>query len=796
MKPSGQDSVVTISSDHFVVSFDASTGRFSIARARGTPFLTGGAACANTRSGKQSTASPGRERSAAVAAFSDRLGSARRMTVDCRDPEKRLDLRVDVVLYDRRPIVTFEAHCTNVSGADVAVDSLEPLRAVPDEGGALRVPNVAVCITNGEMFYDAGRVHSFAADPPASLRPPVKGVRLVNESIASGRATIASWWNVGLFSGYDAEGVVLGYLDNTQALGLVALARTSEGEVAFVAEAVHAPPITLRPGVSIGSNRFMVSVAATPYAALEQHADAVGTAQAARTRSIVNGWCSWFYTLDRVTEREVLRNTEFAAEHLAPFGLEYVQVDDGYQRTFGDWEGNERFPHGMKWLADRIKAHGFKPGIWIAPYVISEHSDMFKQHPDWLLRRADGSLQRVGNWDGESSAAAQAEVIKRYCLDVTHPEAAEWLRSLFETIARRWGYEMIKIDFVAWSILAAQRYHDPSLSSAAVYRRGLEIMRAGAGDGCHILDCGPANTTVGLIDSMRAEADINYGYAAAAWKQYFDDPACSAAAAGKRYYFHRRTWATDVEHVCIDLLPVEQAQAAATLIALSGGNTISGDRLVELDPVKLGILKKIMPSFGQAAIPVDLLDADIPTTFVMRVERPFASWSLLALFNPDLETPVERRFSLRRLGLEPTAVHLAFDFWRQRLVGEIEDEIVVSVEPGSVTLLALHAASGAPQLLSTSRHVTQGAIELEDARWDAGAGAFSGVSTGPQRSEHDVFVYVPGEHPWTWRGRQIAVPDDASYSLALVAPNVVRAHVRFENATRVEWRFAVADLPR
>ena len=799
MKASGRgatDGVVTIASDRFSVAFDTRAGTFSIVRSDGTPFLIGGVACANTNLGRVSTASPGRDRSAAVSAFSDRLGSGRRMTVDCRDQNERLGLRVELVAYDRRPMVTIEAHCTNLSSADVVVQSLEPIRVVASEGGTLRVPGVTTCVTNGAMFYDAGRVHAFAAEPPASLRPPVKGVRLVNESIASGHATVASWWNVGLFSGYDRDGVVLGYLESTQALGLVLVARTGDGEVAFLGEAAYAPPVTLRPGRSIRSNRFALSVAATPYAALEQHADAVGAVQDARTRSIVNGWCSWFYTLDQVSEDEVLRNSAFAAEHLQGFGLEYVQIDDGYQRTFGDWQGNERFPRGMQWLAERIKAHGFRPGLWIAPYVISEHSDVFRQHPEWLARRRDGSLQRIGNWDSEDSEIARAEVIKRYCLDITHPEAAGWLRELFETIARRWGYEMIKIDFVAWSILAVERYHDPALSSAEVYRRGVEIMRAAVGDDCHILDCGPGNTTVGLIDSMRVEADINYGYAAAAWKQYFQDPACSAAAAAKRYYFHRRTWVTDVDHVCLDLLNVDQAQAAATLVALSGGNTISGDRLVDLDPVKLEILRKISPSVGQAATPVDLLDADIPTTFVLRVERPFASWSVVALFNPDLAAAVERRFSLSRLGLDPKKTHLAFDFWRQRLVGEITDELAVRIEPGRVALLALHAATGAPQLLSTSRHVAQGAIELEDVRWNAGERALSGVSIGPKRSEHDVFVYVPGEHPWGWGAGPSRVHDYAGYSLWLVDTNVVRVHVRFEEETHVQWRVAEADFPR
>ena len=799
MKPSGREriaGVVTIASDHFDVSFDTSAGTFSILRRDGVRLLSGGVACANTDLGKLSTGSAGRERTAAVSTFSDRLGSGRRMSVECRDPDKRLDQRVEVAVYDGRPLVTFETHCANVSSRDVLVTSLEPLRVVADEGGTLRVPDVSACVTNGEMFYDAGRVLAFAADPPVSVRPQVKGVRLVNESIARDQPTVASWWNVGLFGGYDREAVVLGYLESTHALGLVLVARTGDGEVSFLGEAVHAPPITLRPGQSTGSNRFVVSVAATPYAALERYADAVGAVQDARTRSIVNGWCSWFYTLDKVSEDEVLRNTAFAAEHLRPFGLEYVQVDDGYQRAQGDWEGNERFPHGMKWLAERIKAHGFKPGIWIAPYVISEQSDVFRHHPEWLVRRTDGSLQRIGNWDSENSPAALAEVVKRYCLDITHPGAAEWLRDLFETLGRRWGYEMIKIDFVAWSILAAQRYHDPTVSSAEVYRRGLAIMRAGAGDDCHINDCGPGNTTVGLIDSMRVEADINYGYAAAAWKQYFQDPACSAAAAAKRYYFHRRTWANDVDHVCIDLLAVEQARAAATLVAMSGGNVISGDRLVDLDASKLEILRQITPAYGEAAVPVDLFDADIPMTFVLRVKRPFGAWSIVALFNPDLVTAVERRFSLARLGLDPTRTYLAFDFWRQRLVGEVENELAVKIDAGSVTLLALHVATGAPQLLSTSRHVTQGAIELEDVRWDAADEVLSGVSIGPKCSAHDVFVYVPGDRPWGWGWGKTLIRDHGSYSLRLVETNVVRVHVPFGDDTRVPWRVDVADFPR
>ena len=80
----------------------------------------------------------------------------------------------------------------------------------------------------------------------------------------------------------------------------------------------------------------------------------------------------------------------------------------------------------------------------------------------------------------------------------------------------------------------------------------------------------------------------------------------------------------------------QQAEAVATLVALSGGNTISGDRLVDLEPAKLEVLKKILPAYGDAATPVDLFEAAAPATFVLHVERPFARWTIVALFNADL----------------------------------------------------------------------------------------------------------------------------------------------------------------
>ncbi len=654
-----------IKNNYFIISFDRKKGKIDINRTNGYPLLINGVTCINSKGGKRHVSPDDYKYSLGSTSFKDQLGTGKKLIVHSKDKEKKSDLEIHLSLYDNLQAITIETICKNVSHQDLIIHSVEPIRVIKSEGGIFNVPGVSKCITNGEMYYDTGTIHEFGSNKDAVTSGDQKGVKLANGLISSQTETIHSWWNAGLFSGYDKEGIAIGYLENNLCLGNLLISKTGDDEISFLTESVYAPELVLKPGKTIRSNRVMINIDSTPYKALETYAATMGKINNARTNSIVDGWCSWFYTLANVSEKEVLLNAEFASKHLKQYGLEYIQMDEGYQRWHGEWEGNERFSHGMKWLVDKIKEYGFKAGLWISPYVIAEPTEVFQKHPDWLLKNPDGSPKRVGNWP-EGSEPPADENPKRYCLDITHPEAAKWLYDLVDRIVNDWGYEMIKIDFVAWSILAPDHYYDPTVSAAEVYRKGMEIMRNAGGDKCHILDCGPGAITVGLIDSMRIEADVNYGFSDAAWDTYFLHPDSSASAAAKRYYFHKRTRINDADHICMNLLNNQQAEAAATIIALSGGNMISGDRLIELDPYKLEILKKITPSFGEAATPVDLFDGEMQSVFALKIKKPFGEWTIAAFFNSSLTETVDKKFSLKRLWLEPGKTYLAFDFWKHQ----------------------------------------------------------------------------------------------------------------------------------
>ena len=762
------DAPSRIENDHFAVGFDARSGRLAAWHKNGKQLVTGSVGRARLADRLRSTNEPAYQHVIDSTPLNDQFGKGSQLVVQSTDREQRLDFETRVSVYDAQPMLFVELRCRNTSSKPVVVESLEPLCATAETGGSLYWPGVTKVLTNGPMYYDPGRVTQLPKTATGALR---------------------SWWNVGFFRGYDQEGLTCGYVDNQSALGQVSVSAGSLNEIELTAESVLAKGFELAPGQAIDSGRFMLSLAPDPYSALERYAEAMGRALKARVGSIVNGWCDWFYAFEYITEEEVLRTAEFAARTLKPFGFQYVQVDEGFQRWHGDWEGNTKFPHGMKWLAERIRSLGLKAGIWLAPYVISEPTEVFQKHPEWLLRHLDGRLRRVGPWPSEDSDWARNENPKRYGLDITHPGAAAWLAELFDTVANRWGYEMIKIDFVDWSLLANQRYYDPGVTRAQAYRKGVEIMRKAIGPDCHLLDCGPGPVSVGMLDSMRIELD----QPPVTWKQYFLESASSAPAAAKRYYFHKRTWINDADHVCLNLLTTSQGQAAATLIALSGGNLMSGDRLADLDAPRLDILKKVLPAYGEAARPVDLFDTDRPSIFALRVQKPFGKWTVVGLFNIDDSEPLVRRIPLSRLWLKPKQTYLAYDFWNQRLYGEVQGELRVTVPPTGVLLLALHEKRNVPQVLSTDRHVLQGAVELEQVTWRPEIQTLSGVSLGPLGTAHNVAVYIPESHPWV-QGGPFLFHDFSAYTVKMMDNHMLRIRVRFAEATRVPWQVDLKKL--
>jgi melibiase-like protein len=655
------------------------------------------------------------KRGASITRVNDAIGAGQQLIL-AANTGKEVELELRVTLYDDLDALFVEVAVRNRSSNPIPITSLEPARARMGELSAL-LCSADRLLSNGYIYYDPGEVQDLGF---------------------TSRRAFESFWNIALYDSESRETLVIGSIENTRADTRVSVMREP---VAVWDQSIRGMSLTvtsvlnrtfeLAPGESIASGKIMFHADADPFRALEQYASTYSKASAVKLNSRVNGWCSWFYSHRQITEDEVLKNAEFIARRLKPYGMTVVQIDDGYYRAFGDWEGNDRFPHGMKWLAERIRELGLTPGLWLAPYVVKKGTAVVDTHPEFLVHGLDGKPHPI---QGDNT----------FALDVTHSDARKWLFDLFDTVANKWGYDFIKIDFVEWSLLAAPRYHDRSVSRAQAYRMGMETIRKAVGPHRHILDCGPAQNTVGLIDSERAELDLPE----LVWAQYSNRQNGTAAATSRRYYFHGKTWITDVDHVGLGLLTPSQAQAAATLVAMSGGTVISGDRLTDLDPERVEMLSRILPAYGVAARPLDLFRNDLARVFTIPVHRDFSDWLILAVFNYDAQSPLVETINLVEAGLDDSRSYLAFEFWSQRLLGEFQGTMTVRLNPGSVQLLSLREIRPYPQIVATSRHFTQGGQELKDQRWVEPE--LHATLHGEAGTSNEVFIHMPPK--WRFPG--------------------------------------------
>ncbi|GAA3842499.1 alpha-galactosidase [Streptomyces phyllanthi] len=100
---------------------------------------------------------------------------------------------------------------------------------------------------------------------------------------------------------------------------------------------------------------------------------------------LYNSWEATEFDISEDQQRELARRA-------AAMGVELFVVDDGWfgKRTsdragLGDWTPNpDRFPAGLKPLADDVHALGMQFGIWVEPEMVNPDSDLYRAHPDWV----------------------------------------------------------------------------------------------------------------------------------------------------------------------------------------------------------------------------------------------------------------------------------------------------------------------------------------------------------------------------------------------------------------------------
>lgn len=205
------------------------------------------------------------------------------------------------------------------------------------------------------------------------------------------------------------------------------------------------------------------------------------------------GYTSWYHHYQNINEKIIIDNLNAISDFENK--LDIFQIDDGYQTAVGDWLSidEKKFPNGMKIIADKIKEKDLIAGLWLAPFVCEKTSEIFKNHPDWILKNNSRNDVMAGsNWSGF------------YALDLYNSEVRNYIRNVFDVVINQWGYDLVKLDFLYAVCLLPRK----DKTRGQIMCEAMEFLRECVGDKL-ILGCGvPLAPAFGKVDFCRIGCDI------------------------------------------------------------------------------------------------------------------------------------------------------------------------------------------------------------------------------------------------------------------------------------------------
>ncbi|MGC8638821.1 MAG: alpha-L-fucosidase [Isosphaeraceae bacterium] len=737
---------IQIKSDRYSVSVDATAGRFTLAlQPSGKTILTDGRLS-------------GQGGAARVVDRTDRaFGKGKAIEID--DPDGN---REQVALYPGAAFVFFRRTLTNRSAKPIVLNHVPAVSAVVDLGKPLA--EIRTLGTGGllEPVRNPGSYAFLAVVNPGSR-----------------------------------QGVVGGWITHDRGSGVVF--SPVDHDVVRIKAQLDYGRLRIKPGQSADTETFALGYFDDARLGLEAYADAVARHYAISLPPQHAGSCTWYMEKfgGSSDEKHLLKLAEYAASNLQPFGFGFIQIDDGWQagttgngprKDFTTHRSSGPYPAGMKRTAEKIKQLGLTPGIWFMPFAGNAADPHFKDLQKLFVRNSQGKPYDT-DWGGT-------------CLDMTNPDTRQYVRSIVERIAHQWEYKLFKMDGF-WTGCAARQMYvnngyvndglgdavfaNPDKTNIEALRDGVRLVREAAGPGVFLLGCCVAQNmrsfggSFGLLDAMRVGPDTGAG-------------AIGAPHASRLWFLNGRVWWNDPDCVSVRAsMPVEQARLNASFTAIAGDLFYNSDWMPDLPAERLDILRRSIPPHGLNARPVDVFENEPARIWHLADTRGTQRRDVVALYNWSKQ-PVTISWPTGRIGLPAARRYVGFDFWANRFLPPFQDELRAELPGGSCRILAIRPLRDHPQLLSTSRHVTQGMIDVTEENWDAASLTLSARSKVVASDPYELRIVLPaGERILHAKEVIISAADRLAGVKTSCRQNGTRLRVTLKSpvSREVRWRVRV-----
>ena len=681
--------------------------------------------------------------------ISDRLGTGRMLRIDSLD-QSGSGVLVGFILYEGEAFLALCCGCRNHSGQTVRLKELSPLAGGSAFRGSEGLKRAKLLDGNSGAFET--RVQE-----GGSLKSRNNALFTFSEGRSMGS-------------------VVLGGLTYTEFAKYAELeVRSEEKEDYALLKLCARDPYGKR--VDDGQEYFprgdlfyLDLYTEDPFHSLEVYGKRLALAQKAEPNlhsfPSVCLWYAEFYDMMNVSgeklntsggavrEMESIRNSGFlkyapAAVRLVPdyYGQDHnggnTQQgwwDDEHWRRYQDEkEGNGRYtaPYETtaKW-AGAVNDLGGIPLTYFQTSAVSE--DYVKQYPEHTLFN-EGNCRK-----GEFLNGAYQSTIG---YDFTDPGFQEHMREVYRNL-REGGVRGLMFDYPGTAWDEEGGFEDDYATTALNYINAFRLAKEGMGKDSYIDERGietGLDVTLGWVDSQRTEDDTA------------DMPPEMISKIGLRWYKNRVVTNYDMDSK--DLMRAQSADELHTLVTMAyavSGRLLLANGFENLSKEAVDALSRIYPQHKERKSfrPADAFLGKLwPEVYDYEVEK---DWHQVILYNGDrlqdkmIEAPLSGDAFSGGLGLEPEAEYHVYDFWNDTYVGKLEGTQTLRqrVRRGESRMLSVRKVTGHPQVISSSRHVMQGAVELQNVRWesyeaDGEAGILSGICELPAGEACRIEVKLP-----------------------------------------------------
>ena len=318
----------------------------------------------------------------------------------------------------------------------------------------------------------------------------------------------------------------------------------------------------------------------------------------------MSGYTSWYNYFQNITEEIIIRDLnglDPAKDEVSIF-----QIDDGYEPYVGDWlDYCDKFPKGMKYIADKVHEKGYKAGIWIAPFSCQKVSGIAKEHPDWLIKDEKGKPQ-LGciAWGGA------------YTLDIYNEDARAYIKKVFDVVLNEWGYDMVKLDFLYSECVTPRN----GKCRGEIMYEAMQLLRECVGDKL-LLGCGiPMSAAIGVCDACRISCDVDLTYKGKIYNHiHVSNEMLSAQSAINNSIFRRhldgRVFMNDPDVFFLRnnnlKFTKEQKLLLAKINNLCGNVLFVSDNAGDYDAEQMALLKKFLKKTDEKIVSAEYTDKDI-----------------------------------------------------------------------------------------------------------------------------------------------------------------------------------------